>query len=266
MLKLSANLTFLFQEHDFLDRFAAAASAGFKHVEYMFPYEYDAAELKNKLDKHKLTQNLFNLPAGNWQAGERGIAVLPDRQDEFKDGVQQALTYVDALNVPFVNCLVGKRDESLSEQAQESCLIENLRYAAQQLASRNVTLLIEPINTLDIPGFFLSNSAQATRVMHAVNQPNLALQYDVYHMQKMEGNLIETITTLLDKIGHIQIADNPGRHQPGTGEINYSYVLKTLNDLGYEHYVGLEYVPEPDTVASLGWARSYGLAPVGGVL
>jgi len=259
VLKLSANLSFLFQEHEFLNRFEAASKAGFRYVEYMFPYPYEATVLKEKLDQHNLKQTLLNFPAGNWDGGERGIAVLPGRQVEFKEGVSKALEYANTLQVPFINCLVGKGDESISHETQQECLKENLTYAAKQLAQHDITLLIEPINTYDIPGFFLNESGQVIDLINTLDQPNIALQYDVYHMQKMEGNLAETLAQQLANIGHIQIADNPGRHQPGTGEINYPYLFKHLEALDYDGFVGLEYAPDPDTLSSFDWIRRYEL-------
>ncbi len=261
MLKLSANLSFLYQEYEFLDRFHAASKTGFQYVEYMFPYPYKANVLKEKLEEYSLKQNLMNLPAGNWEAGERGIAVLPGRQEEFKEGVEKALEYATILQISCINCLVGKSSTEVSNQAQINCLEENLTYAAKQLSQHNITLLIEPINSYDIPGFFLTRSEQVIDLILSLNQPNIALQYDVYHMQKMEGNLVETMRKNLAHIAHIQIADNPGRHQPGTGEINYRFIFEQLEALNYSGFVGLEYSPEPNTSSSFDWIKSYELRP-----
>lgn len=247
----SANLSFLFGEHPFLERFGAARRAGFEYVEYMFPYDFEPAELRARLDEHGLAQVLFNLPAGDWAAGDRGIAADPERVQEFRAGVELACRYARALDVPRLNCLAGTRGD-------HATLISNLRYAAQRLAEDGLTLLLEPVNTRDVPGFLVSTSASAVEVLDAVDEPNLQLQFDVYHAQAMEGDLVNRLRALRDRIGHVQIADNPGRHQPGTGEIAYDFVLAQLDAMGYEGAVGLEYVPEPDTVSSLAWLERYG--------
>ncbi|MBW1698002.1 MAG: hydroxypyruvate isomerase [Deltaproteobacteria bacterium] len=260
MPKFSANLTMLFGEVSFEQRFAASKEAGFHYVEYMFPYDYEAQELSAYLKKNDLKQVLFNLPAGNWTEGDRGIAAHPERIDEFRQGVDRALEYAKVLNVDLINCLVGKQIEGVSQSQQWKVLVENLAYAAEKLASDNRLLLIEPINTFDIPGFLLSTTRQGIELIKEVKADNLKIQYDVYHMQKMEGNLVSTIEANLERIGHIQIADNPGRHQPGTGEINYRFVLEAIDKMGYEGYIGLEYIPEPDTKASLSWIESLGFS------
>jgi hydroxypyruvate isomerase len=251
----------LFGEVSFEERFAASKEAGFRYVEYMFPYDYEAEDLSNHLKENDLQQILFNLPAGNWADGDRGIAGNPNRVDEFRQGVEESLKYANALNVDLINCLVGKQIEGVSRSEQWKVLVENLAYAAEKLASDNRTLLIEPINTVDMPGFLLSTTQDGLNVINDVKASNLKIQYDVYHMQKMEGNLITTIEANLEHIGHIQIADNPGRHQPGTGEINYKYLLEAIDKIGYQGYVGLEYIPDPDTKTSLGWFETLGFTP-----
>lgn len=256
MTRFAANLTMLFQELPFLERFGAARQAGFDAVEYMFPYLYSPEDLREQLRQHGLTQVLFNLPAGDWAVGERGIAVLPERQEEFRDGVARALTYVEALRgaqPPLVNCLVGKLPEGAHADEARRVLVENLRHAASELACAHVTLLIEPINPHDIPGFFLRTPDQAAGLIAEVGADNLRIQYDLYHQQRTEGQLLDTFRRLQDKIAHVQLADVPGRHQPGTGEINYPFVLAALDRAGYGGYVGLEYIPEGDTVSSLAW-------------
>lgn len=261
MTRFAANLTLLFQELPFPERFAAARQAGFDAVEYMFPYPYAPEDLRTQLQTHGLKQVLFNLPAGNWESGERGIAVLPDRQEEFRQGVTRALTYVEALRSteapPFVNCLVGKLPEGADAGEARRVLVENLRYAAGELARVGVTLLIEPINPHDIPGFFLRTPDQAAALIADVGADNLRIQYDLYHQQRTEGQLLDTFRRLQEKIAHVQLADVPGRHQPGTGEINYPFVLWALDQAGYGGYVGLEYIPEGDTVSSLAWMRGF---------
>ena len=258
MPKFCANLTMLFTEVPFEDRFSEAKEAGFKFVEYLFPYDYEASDLVNRLESNGLTQVLFNLPAGDWGGGDRGIAGNPNRVDEFREGVDEALKYAEALGVERLNCLVGTEKEGVSLTEQWKTMVENIAYAADKLAAAGRTLVLEPINTYDMPGFLLNTTQDALKIVDEVKAKNLKIQYDVYHMQKMEGNLVATIESYLNHIGHIQIADNPGRHQPGTGEINYPFVLNALDRLGYEGYVGLEYIPDPDTKTSLSWVKNLG--------
>ena len=258
MPKFCANITMLFTEVPFEDRFSEVKEAGFKFVEYLFPYDYEASDLVDLLESNGLTQVLFNIPAGDWAGGDRGIAGNPNRVDEFREGVDEALKYAKALGVERLNCLVGKENEGVSLTEQWKTMVENIAYAADKLAAAGHTLVLEPINTFDIPGFLLNTTQDALNIVNEVKAKNLKIQYDVYHMQKMEGNLVATIESYLDHIGHIQIADNPGRHQPGTGEINYPFVLNALDRLGYEGYVGMEYIPAPDTKTSLGWVKELG--------
>jgi hydroxypyruvate isomerase len=257
MPRLAANVTMLFGEVEFLERFEAAASAGFTAVEYLFPYPYDPQELKTRLHDHGLAQVLHNLPAGNWAAGERGIACHPDRVDEFKTGVGQAIKYATALDCERVNCLAGILPPGVEAAAARETFVKNLRYAAPLLESAGITLLIEPINTRDIPGFFLSGTQQAIEIMDAVGSDNLQLQYDIYHMQIMEGEVAATIERLLPRIGHLQLADVPGRHEPGTGAIDFPSLLAHIDRLGYDGWIGCEYVPAAGTVAGLAWAAPY---------
>jgi hydroxypyruvate isomerase len=257
MPKLAANLTMLFGERDFLDRFAAAAAAGFRGVEFLFPYGYDAETLAQRLRESDLVQALHNLPAGNWGAGERGIACHPDRIDEFKTGVAQAIKYATALDCDRVNCLAGILPPGVEPARARETFVRNLRYAAPLLEAAGMRLLIEPINTRDIPGFFLSGTAQAIEIMDAVGSANLQLQYDIYHMQIMEGDVAETIARLLPRIGHLQLADVPGRHEPGTGTIDFPALLAHIDRIGYDGWIGCEYVPAAGTVAGLPWAATY---------
>lgn len=256
MPRFSANLSMLFTELPFEQRFAAAAKAGFKVVEYMFPYDYPADTLAALLRDNSLTQVLFNLPAGDWDGGERGIAVLKDREAEFKEGVAKAVTYARALNVRLINCLVGKNTEP--ESVVQPRLVERLRYAADQFAPHGITLVLEAVNNIDMPGFYLNYTAQVLRLLDAIDRPNAKVQYDVYHAQRMEGELLQTLRANLDRIGHVQVADNPGRNQPGTGEIHYKNLLNGLDAMGYKGWVGLEYKPAPDTAASLKWIAEHG--------
>ncbi|MFZ3001069.1 MAG: hydroxypyruvate isomerase [Undibacterium umbellatum] len=259
MTRLAANLSMLFTEHAFLDRFAAAAQAGFKAVEFLFPYAFEVKQLAEKLQENKLQLVLHNLPAGNWEAGERGIACHPDRAEEFRQGVEVAIAYAKALKVTQLNCLVGIRQSNVSTQESEQTLVSNLRYAADKLKAANISLLIEAINTYDIPGFFLSSTQQALDLIRATGSDNIFVQYDIYHMQRMEGELINTIKNNLAMIRHVQLADNPGRFEPGTGEINYRTIFAALDDMGYQGWVGCEYKPQNGTVAGLDWIKSHGL-------
>ncbi len=255
MPKFSANLSMLFSEHDFLDRFGAAARAGFPAVEYVSPYEHPAETIAAELQRLGLIQALFNLPAGNWAGGERGIAVLPDRVEEFREGVDIALRYARALSCARVNCLAGIAPDGADPAELEAVFVGNLEYAAPRFAEAGVKLLIEPINTRDIPGFFLTTSRQALALMDKVGSDNLFLQYDIYHMQVMEGDLARSIELHLDRIAHVQLADNPGRHEPGTGEINFPFLFDHLDRIGYCGWVGAEYKPAAGTEAGLGWLR-----------
>ncbi len=253
MPKFAANLSMLFTEEDFLDRFQAAAEAGFKGVEYLFPYDYSAVELKARLDEHGLTQVLHNLPAGDWGAGERGIACHPDRVEEFRAGVEKAIDYATVLGCKQVNCLAGIQPQGVSLEQARRTLVENLRYAAEKLEAAGILLLAEPINTRDIPGFFLNRTEQALAIFDEVGSPNLKLQYDIYHMQIMEGDLAPTIEKHLARIAHVQLADNPGRHEPGTGEIHYPFLFAHIDRLGYDGWIGCEYKPKTTTREGLGW-------------
>jgi hydroxypyruvate isomerase len=255
MPRFSANLSMLFTEHDFLDRFDAAARAGFTGVEYVGAYDHAPETVAARLEKNKLTQVLFNLPAGNWAGGERGIAVLPDRVDEFRRGVDTAIAYAKATGCGQINCLAGIAPAGMDRAELEIIFVENLKYAAPRLEAAGVKLLIESINLLDIPGFFLSTSRQALAIMERVGSDNLYLQYDIYHMQVMEGDLARTIEKNLSRIAHIQLADNPGRNEPGTGEINYPFLYQHIDRIGYTGWVGAEYKPKAGTEAGLGWFR-----------
>lgn len=257
MPKFAANLTMLFNEVDFLERFQAAANAGFKGVEYLFPYGYEKTQLAEYLEKHGLKQVLHNLPPGDWNAGERGIACHPDRTGEFQDGVAKATEYATALGCKRLNCLAGIAPPDVPDEKLHETLVANLKFAATKLKDTGITLLIEPINTRDIPGFYLNYSDQALAIIEEVGCENLRLQYDIYHMQIMEGDLATTIATNLDLIQHIQLADNPGRHEPGTGEINYPFLFGFLDQIGYQGWIGCEYRPRAKTEEGLDWVRPY---------
>ena len=258
MPKFSANLTMLFTEVPFMERFASARNAGFSTIEFLFPYEFEVGELKAKLGQYGLTQVLFNLPAGKWEEGERGIAANPERVEEFRAGVVKALEYALELGVGGLNCLAGKRIPGYNDDKHWSTLVGNVRYAAKALQEEGLRLMVEPINHFDVPGFFLNRTEQALKLIDEAGMPNIFLQYDIYHAQREEGDLVATLRKHIDKIGHIQIADNPGRHQPGTGEINYPFIFKEIDASGYRGHVGLEYVPIPDSRSSLAWVTEFG--------
>jgi hydroxypyruvate isomerase len=257
MPKFAANLTMLFNELEFVARFEAAAKAGFRGVEYLFPYPFPKERLAEELSQHRLTQVLHNLPAGDWAAGERGIACHPNRTGEFQDGVGKAIEYATALGCKQLNCLAGIAPKDASLEQAEQTFVDNLSFAAKALSAANIRLLIEPINTRDIPGFFLSGTKHALSLMDKVGSPNLFLQYDVYHMQIMEGDLAPAIQRNLGRIPHLQIADNPGRNEPGTGEINYPFLFQFLDGLGYEGWIGCEYKPKTTTLEGLSWLKPY---------
>jgi hydroxypyruvate isomerase len=259
MPRFAANLSMLFTDAGFLDRFERARVAGFSGVEYLFPYDHPAPELARALRDHGLTQVLFNLPAGDWDAGERGIACLPDRVTEFREGVEQALEYAQALGCRQLNCLAGVRPGDLDEDQAWVTLVDNVRYAADRLAEWDLTLCLEAINSrVDMPDFLLVSSGRVMTLIDEVARDNVRLQYDLYHMQIMEGDLIRSLECLLPWIGHIQFADNPGRHQPGTGEINFSKVFDAIDRLGYDGWVSAEYRPTGRTEESLDWFRGRG--------
>jgi hydroxypyruvate isomerase len=255
MPRYAANLTMLFNEVPFLDRFERAASAGFKAVEFLFPYAYRLSDLKERLAANKLQVVLHNLPAGNWEGGERGIACLPDRVDEFRQSVAKAIEYGSALGVPQINCLAGKSPAGVADDVLRKTFVENLRFAAASLKAVGIRLLIEPINIYDIPGFYLNRTSQALSIIDEVGSENLYVQYDIYHAQRMEGELIATMQKNLARIAHIQLADNPGRNEPGTGEIHYDNVFDALERMGYSGWIGCEYKPATTTEAGLGWLQ-----------
>lgn len=254
MIRLAANLSTLFPELAFLERFAAAARAGFRYVEYQFPYAWPPQEIARCARDAGVQVVLHNLPAGDFAKGERGIACLPGREREFRQSVEQAIAYAKEVNCARLNCLAGVAPAG----AQHSVvLVENVRHAARALGAAGLSLMLEPINTRTVPGFFLTRSSQAIDVLNAAGESNAFLQYDFFHMQIMEGDLARTVERLLGRIGHIQLADVPDRHEPGTGEINYTFLLEHLDRVGYSGWVGCEYNPRGDTLEGLKWARPY---------
>lgn len=253
MPRFAANLSMLFNEFEFLDRFRAAADAGFEGVEYLFPYEWPADHLAESLASAGVVQVLYNLPAGDWAAGERGIACLPDRVGEFQDGVERGIEYATVLGCRQLNCLAGIAPSDIAPEKIHETLVSNLRFAADKLRQAGIRLLVEPINTFDIPGFHLKRTPQAAAILDEVASDNLFIQYDIYHAQRMEGELTNTIARHLPRIAHMQLADNPGRHEPGTGEINFGFLFDFIDRAGYSGWIGCEYKPLASTQAGLGW-------------
>ncbi|WP_425261433.1 hydroxypyruvate isomerase [Rubrivivax sp. RP6-9] len=256
MPRFAANLSMLFTEVPFLDRFERAARAGFSSVEVQFPYEAPAATVRERLVANRLQMVLHNLPGGDWAAGDRGIACQPARVEEFRAGVERGIAYATTLGVPQLNCLAGIVPAGVDDATARRTFVENLRYAAPKLQAAGLKLLIEPINNFDVPGFWLNNTPKAISVIDEVGADNLFVQYDIYHAQRYEGELANTLTKYLPQIGHIQIADNPGRNEPGTGEIHFPFLFAHLRRIGYTGWVGAEYKPAGTTEAGLTWLEA----------
>ena len=257
MPKFAANLSMMFNEVPFPERFAAAAKAGFTAVEFLFPYDYKPAEVAGWLKENRLRNALFNLPPGNFAAGERGIASLPGRQEEFRAGVAKAIEYALAMDTPTLHAMAGLLPEGANREERRAIYIENLRYAARELARHNRMLVIEPINTRDMPGYFINYQADGHAIREAVGEPNLKVQMDFYHCQIMEGDLTVKFRKHFEHIGHVQIASVPERHEPDEGEVNFPHLFKLLDEMGYEGYVGCEYRPRGKTEEGLGWFKPY---------
>ncbi|MGA2596252.1 MAG: 2-oxo-tetronate isomerase [Bryobacteraceae bacterium] len=261
MPRFAANLSMMFNEVPFLDRFSAATDAGFNGVEYLFPYEHAAATIGQKLRQNKLENVLFNMPPGDWAAGERGIASIPGREAEFRNGVSKALVYAKELGVGRLHAMAGIPPADANPAACRAALVENLKYAAEELARHNIMLLLEAINTRDMPGFFVSTQAQCADICAAVNAPNMKMQLDCYHMQVMEGDLASKLRRYAAQCGHVQIAGAPNRNEPDTGEIRYEYLFGILDELAYAGWVGCEYRPGGKTADGLGWfSREFAVA------
>jgi len=262
--KFAANLSFMFQDIGFLERFDAAARAGFKAVEFLFPYDHPPETIAERLQRNGLSLALFNTVAGDWEGGERGLAALPGREQEFRDGVDLAIRYATAAKCPLLHTMAGLwpqgPDEHGRDQAEGECVyVDNLRWAADRAAAAGLTAVIEPINTRDIPGYFLNFTGQAMSIIERVGRANLKLQLDLYHVQVMEGDLATKIRGLAGHYPHVQIAGTPGRHEPDIGEINYPYLFDLFDEIGFAGWIGCEYRPRGDTVAGLGWAKRYGI-------
>ena len=257
MPRFAANLSMMYPEHDFLDRFAAAAADGFRAVEYLFPYAYTPQQLSDCLRQAGLVQALFNLPPGDWDAGERGLAALPGREAAFADSVEQALAYAQVLGCRRVHAMAGIIAPGADVAAMRATYLKNLAWAARRCAEVDVSVLIEPINPRDMPGYFLTHQAQAHAIVAEVGAPNLKVQMDFYHCQIVEGDLAKRLEAHIKQVGHVQIAGVPLRHEPDTGEVSYPYLFEMLDWLGYTGYVGCEYRPRGNTSAGLGWFQPW---------
>jgi hydroxypyruvate isomerase len=257
MPRLAANLSMMFNEVPFLDRFAAARRAGFEGVEFLFPYDFPAATLRERLSAEGLTQVLFNMPPGDWANGERGMASVPGRQAEFRESVKKALDYASTLDCRQIHCMAGMVAPDVSMTTATAVYAANLAWAAEQAKPAGVRLVIEPINHRDMPGYFLNTQAQGAAIVEAIGRDRLGLQFDVYHVQITEGDITKRMEQFMPVIAHMQIADVPARNEPGTGEIGWSYVFRRMDELGYAGWVGCEYRPAGDTVAGLGWRERF---------
>ncbi len=253
MPQFAANLSMLFNEIPFLDRFAAAHDAGFEAVEFLFPYAHPVAEVAGRLQDNALTQALFNAPPGDWEGGERGIAALPDRVSEFRDSIGLALEYARALDCKTLHVMAGLVADATNRDAMMACYIDNVRYAADQCIKEGITVALEPLNVYDVPGYLLSRLDQIAAAIAQVGRPNVGIQFDFYHVQIMQGDLARHFEQYLDQTAHVQIAGVPERHEPNTGEVNYAYLFQLMDRLGYDGYVGCEYKPRGNTVDGLGW-------------
>lgn len=256
-IKWVANLSMLFTEVPLLQRFELAQKNGFSNVEIQFPYELKIKDIQEALKKHELNLVMHNLPAGNWQLGDRGIACQKERQEEFIRGLDKALEYAQALGVKKLNCLSGIPSRQSNEKEVQATFIDNLEKAALALEKNNIQLLIEPINTIDVPGFYLSHPQRAFELVEQLKISTLKVQFDIYHAQKSQGNILETIEKNIQKIGHIQFADNPGRHEPGTGELQWEFIFSRLKKIGYDEYISAEYIPTKETSRTLKWMKDY---------
>jgi len=255
-MQLCANLSMMFNEVPFLDRFEAAARAGFKGVEFLFPFEYEAAELRARLDANGLEQVLFNAPPGQWADGERGTASLPGRQAEFRDGVKRALDYAQVLGNKLVHVMAGI-PAGVPPVTAAAVYAANLAWAAELAHAAGIKLVIEPINHRDMPGFHLNTMAQGAAVIDAVGRDRLGLQFDLYHCQVTEGDVVKRIEAFMPVIAHMQVADVPDRHEPGTGELGWEFIFRRIQSLGYDGWIGCEYRPAGETSAGLGWRERY---------
>ena len=259
MLRLAANLSMMFNELPFLDRFDAAAKAGFQAVEFLFPYDFPAAEIRKRLDGAGLKQVLFNMPPGDWANGERGMASLPGRVDEFRNNVAIGLDYAAALDCKLVHCMAGIPPAGTPFATAAALFAANLAWAGERAKAAGLRLAIEPINHRDMPGYHLNTIAQGAAIVQAIGVDKIGLQFDIYHCQITEGDITKRLEAVLPLVAHMQIADVPARNEPGTGEIGWPYVFRRIVDLGYTGWIGCEYRPAGDTVAGLAWRQNYGV-------
>lgn len=257
MTRFAANLTMLFNDVDFLERFEKAHQAGFKAVEFLFPYAYEPKILADKLNQFGLEQVLFNMPPGDWNAGERGLAAIPGREEEFKQSVDVVLSYALALKCKKIHAMSGIINPQFSHQQHVQTFIHNIRYAADQLAQHNIELMIEPLNKRDVPNYFITHQREAVELIKQVKRTNVKLQFDLYHAQIMDGDLTMLIREVADYIGHIQIASVPERNEPVSGEVNYPYLYQVLDEVGYQGWIGCEYKPKTTTEEGLTWIKSF---------
>ena len=257
MPKFNANLSMMFQEFEFLGRFSQAQSAGFTGVEVFFPYDFEPDTIRNNLEQHALELVLMNAPPGNFDAGDRGFACIPTRTGEFQDSIDTAIRYATALDCRRLHCMARLKPQHAPTEVAEQTFIHNIQFAADQAISHGIDIMVEPINIRDMPNYFLNYSSQATDLIKRIDRQNVKLQYDIYHMQIMEGDLAHTIQSLLPMIGHMQLADTPGRHEPGTGEINYSFLFDHIDRCGYQGWIGCEYRPRTDTASGLNWIKPH---------
>lgn len=257
MPRFAANLSFMYQEHAFLDRFEAAARDGFRGVEYLFPYEFDAHEIRSRLDTHGLTQVLFNAPPGDWEKGERGLAALPGREKEFRASIQRALEYAAVLGNERLHVMAGLIEPGLTRIEQHSVYVKNLAWAAAQAVAQGIAIVIEPINGRDMPSYFIHRQDEAHAICKEAGASNLRVQFDFYHAQIVEGDLSVKLRQQIAGIGHVQIASVPDRHEPDEGELNYPYLFRLLDELGYSGWTGCEYRPRAGTSAGLAWLQPW---------
>jgi 2-dehydrotetronate isomerase len=256
MPKFAANLSMMFTEVPFLDRFACAADAGFKAVEFMFPYEYAPEVVRNHARAAGVEIAMFNMPAGDWSKGDRGIGCIPGREEEFRKGVEKAIAYATYLGTPRLHAMAGIPPQGADPAACRKTLIGNLKYAAEKLVKLDIMLLLEAINTRDMPGFFVSMQKDSCSICEAVGAPNMKMQMDLYHMQVMEGDLATKLKLYAPQCGHVQLAGCPERNEPDTGEIRYEYLYRLLDELGYNGWIGCEYRPAGKTSEGLGWFQA----------
>lgn len=257
MPALAANLSMMFNEVGFLDRFGAAAKAGFKGVEYLFPFDYPAAEIKSRLDANGLKQVLFNCPPGDWAKGEKGIASLPGRTAEFREGFKKALDYAAALECGMVHIMAGIPGADVAPAAAAAAYASNVAWAAEQAQAAGVKISLEMINQRDMPGFYLSSLELCADIIKGIGNPVLGMQFDIYHCQITEGDVTKRMEKFMPLICHMQLADVPARHEPGTGELNWEFLFHRIEELGYRGWIGCEYRPAGETVAGLTWRAKY---------